>query len=390
MTLTEPAILRTMNAADFLATVPAIFGFTARDSIVVIPFVGKHSHGAMRMDLPKEDDNASHRAIAAAIPGLLRQIPGVDGTAVVIYTDETFADRHGTPWGELWREIEKRLRRTGLALKEACCVAPDGWASYLDPRRPPQGRPLAEITESRMALEVAFRSDRIPEIGIWNELPAADSSTARQVAVALNDLLTYGDRIDAFGISHPEPPDPVGLAQRVLEVPASALRPLDLAKIVAHCHLPATRDVLLITLAGGRERGERALASHVEALDRQAKTGESFHDQAIADLSKTSLDDDDLIMAGRSQFRPKRDDLTIAVEALRRAAAHAPKTRRAGTLCVLTWMLWAGGSMVAASRMHQLAQDCDPDLRMVETLDWLLSSGPPAWAFREQSTDAGD
>jgi hypothetical protein len=390
MTLTEPAILRTMNAADFLATVPAICGFTARDSIVVIPFVGKRSHGAMRMDLPQKDDAASRRAIATSIPRLLGQLPDVDGAAVVVYTDETFADRHGTPRLELWREIEKKLRRSGLALKEACCVAPDGWASYLDPHRPPEGLPLAEITESRTALEAAFHSDRIRDISAWNELPAANPATARRVALAVNDLLTLGDRIDAFGIPHPVPLDPIALAELVLEVPASELRPQELAEIVAHCHVPAARDVLLIALAGGRERGERALAYQVEALERRAATGESFDEQALDDLSTRPHHDDDLFMLGRSRFRPERDDLTVATEALRRAAAHAPKARRAGTLCVLAWMLWAGGSMVAASRMHGLARACDPDLRMVETLDWVLSSGPPEWVFRDAYHEEAD
>jgi hypothetical protein len=388
MTIAEPTILRPTSAADFLATVPAMTGFTARNSVVVIPFVGKRSSGAFRMDLPTSTRTSDLRAIGAWIVTTLGELPSasgapVDGVAVVIYTDASFAERHGTPHLELWRAIESKLRRSGLALKEAGCVASDGWASYLDPRRPWQGHPLSEITESRAALEAAFHVDRIPDVSGWGALPSADPELARRVAAGITELLLHGDRADAFGIPREVDLDPVELAERFIAAAGSGatIGPGALAEFTLLAETPATRDVLLFTLAGGRERGEATMRYQLESIDRRARTGESLDEIARRQLAETPPSDDDLFLIGRSRVRPDGARLDAAIEVLRHAAAHAPASRRAGTLCILTWMLWARGSASAATRMRELAAACDPRLSMVETLGWLLESGYPAWAF---------
>jgi len=381
MTLADPRILRTSTTADFLATVPAICGFTARNSLVVIPFSGKRGAGGFRFDLPDDHRTATLTAVAKAIPEFVRRLPGSDGVAVIVYTDGTFAERRGTPHLNLWRAIHPRLRRSGLSIKEAAVVAADGWASYLDPGRPLEGHPLSAIAESHMALEAAYHVDRIADLDAWGALPTPDPELARRVSVAIDDLVHFRERVDGFGIAHPFSPDPVSLAERVMSVPASALGSNLLAEVVAICDAPATRDVLLIALAGGRERGERALQSQIDAWERHAATGEQFDDQARAELAREPSDDD-LIMVGRSRFRPRAERLEASIEMLRRAATHAPLTRRAGTLCVLTWMLWARGLMSAAHEMHALARERNPELRMVETLEWLLASGHPEWGYR--------
>ncbi len=387
MTLAEPTILRSSTAADLLASIPAICGFTARNSIVVIPFTGKRSRGAMRMDLPRASTTSSFRAIAQTIIDLLQQMPDCDELAYVVYTDDSFASRRGIPHLDLWRALAPRLRRTGMQLKEAACVASDGWASYLDPGRPVGGHPLSEIIESRMALEAAFVSDEIHDIASWNELPAADSRIARLVAQAEADLGYLGVRIDAFGLEHEVGPDPVGLAEQMLKAPPAQLGAQLLAEIITTAHVPAHRDVLLHALAGGRELGEATLERSLESIRAREETGAGFDEQALRRIASGEQHDDELFMIGRSQRRPDPERLTRAIEVLRRVAAHAPRRRRAGTLCVLTWMLWARGSLTAAHHMRELARDCDPELRMVETLGWLLDSGMPQWAFQATRAD---
>jgi hypothetical protein len=388
MTLTEPTILRTTTAADFLATVPAITGFTARNSIVAVLFRGKRSCGAIRMDMPPSGRTSSYRAVGSWLATNLGRLPGragarVDGVAIVVYTDETFAERQGTPHLELWRAIEPKLRRAGVTIKEAACVAADAWASYLDPGRPRAGRPLAEITESSAALEAAFHSGVLPDVSGWSELPPTDPQLAERVQAKITDLLLNGDRLDSFGIAQEVSFDPIALAERLI---AAGLRGEtigadELAELNVIAHSPASRDVLLIAMAAGAEHGEHALQQQLEYLDRQAETGETFDELAEKSLTERPPSDDDLFLLGRSRLRPDHDRLVTAIEVLRRAAAHAPASRRAGTLCILTWMLWARGSQSAAARMHELAAQCDPNLLMVETLGWLLDSGYPAWAF---------
>jgi hypothetical protein len=388
MTLTEPIILRTNTTADFLATVPAITGFTARNSIVAVAFSGKRSCGAFRMDLPPNARTRDLRAVGTWLATNLGRLPGragfpVDGVAIVVYTDGTFAERHGIPHLELWRAIEQKLRRAGVAIKEAACVAADGWASYLDPGRPRGGHPLTEITESSTALEAAYHSDIIPDVSAWSQLPPTDPELARRVSAGITELLLHGDRADSFGIVHEVSFDPVALAGRLIAAAESgaAVGAGELALLNVVTHSPASRDVLLITLAAGEDRGEVAMQQQLEYLTRQAETGETFDEMAEQSLAARPPSDDDLFLLGRSRVRPDDTRLVMAIDILRRAAAHAPASRRAGTLCALSWMLWARGSQSAAARMRELAAELDPELLMVETLGWLIESGYPAWAF---------
>jgi hypothetical protein len=380
MTVAEPTILRTTNVADFLSTVPALCGFTARNSIVVIPFVGKRSRSALRIDLPEKETTSVARDVGGTLVRSAKQLAGADGIAVVIYTDASFAKQHGTPHLQLWRGMKQRIERSGLDLKAACCVASDGWASYLDSPRPVGGHPLAEITESRTALEAKFLADELPDVTGWAELPPADSRTARLVADAAHDLLDYGDRVDAFGIARPVFPDPVELAERTLASPASELPPSTLAALVAMAHRPLLRDTLLIALAFGPEAGNRTFDAQLETLQRSRETGETFDEIARAEIAAGRSFDDDLMLAGRSEQLPDNHRVLAAIDALRRAAAHAPPSLRAGVLCVLSWMIWSRGILSAADRMRELAAAADPELRMVETLGWLIDSGYPGWA----------
>jgi len=178
----------------------------------------------------------------------------------------------------------------------------------------------------------------------------------------------------------------------MLAVPAAEVSAQCLGEIVATAHVPALRDELLHALAGGAELGERVRERERESFHIREQTGASFEAQALQRRLGSGEHDDDLFMLGRSRHRPDRARLDRGIEVLRRAAAHAPRPRRAGTLCLLTWMLWARGSLTAAHRMHELARACDPELLMVETLGWLLGSGLPEWAFQpvEQGVQIDD
>ncbi len=386
MTIAEPPVLRPTSAADFFATVPAITGFTARNSVVVLPFVGKRSRGAFRMDLPRSTRRSDLGAIGSWIVTTLGKLPevtgvDVDGVAIVVYTDASFAEQNGIPHLEVWRAIASKLRRSGFALKEAGCIASDGWASYLDTQRPREGRPLSEITESRGALEAAFQVGIVPDASGWGELPPVDTELSRRVALAVNELLVHGDRTDSFGLVRAVAFDPVVLAERLVTAARSGttIGAGALAELSVIAHTPALRDVLLIAMASGFEHGEVALQQQAEWFEPQAASGMSAKAFAAQRLDNRAPSDDDLFLVGRSRRRPVEERVIASIDVLRRAAAAAPRSHRAGTLCVLTWMLWSHGFLSAATRMHALAAECDPHLTMVETLGWLLDSGYPAW-----------
>lgn len=48
----EPTVLRSRTGADFLASLPTLTGFTADDSLMLVPFRGKRTTGGvLRIDL---------------------------------------------------------------------------------------------------------------------------------------------------------------------------------------------------------------------------------------------------------------------------------------------------------------------------------------------------
>ncbi|WP_036280176.1 DUF4192 family protein [Microbacterium sp. CH12i] len=79
-------VLRATDSAEFLALVPALAGFTPRQSIVLLPFQRSRAHGAMRIDLPHSDADLEHYVDTAI--GLVSRVAGTDAVAVVVYTDE--------------------------------------------------------------------------------------------------------------------------------------------------------------------------------------------------------------------------------------------------------------------------------------------------------------
>ena len=84
MTTASPTVLKASGSADFLATLPAVAGFTARNSVVVALFVGSRSYGALRIDLPGRRRTSDFRALGDAIVDLATQVPGVDGVVPVV------------------------------------------------------------------------------------------------------------------------------------------------------------------------------------------------------------------------------------------------------------------------------------------------------------------
>ena len=83
-------IVKAASAAQFLALVPRMLGYRPTQSLVLIPFAGSRSLGAMRVDLPA--DPASVDAAAATVLGMVCRLPEADAVVAVTYTDESFAD----------------------------------------------------------------------------------------------------------------------------------------------------------------------------------------------------------------------------------------------------------------------------------------------------------
>ncbi|WP_449281206.1 DUF4192 family protein [Leucobacter sp.] len=198
-TLDQPEVIRCRSTADFLAALPRLVGFTASDSIFVVFFSRKRAGRAMRVDLPPSESPSDSVALLDLICDALHDPGSVHGVvsapAVVISSSQTFAEAGGPPWRSLARRLERRLRREGLRPRELCCIAPDGWISYLDPAAPTAGRPLSEIDESPIALEARLRGDTPPALSELGSIPEPQPGRWAAVTAALEDTTPF-DRPD--------------------------------------------------------------------------------------------------------------------------------------------------------------------------------------------------
>lgn len=152
----EQEVIRCETTADFLAALPRLVGFTATNSLFVVLFSGKRTGGTIRVDLPDAHDPwkvAGYLDELCELIERVRRTHGSSAPAIVISSAETFAETGGIPWRAFARQLKRRLSRDGHRLRELCCIAPDGWVSYLEPNPPRRGHPLSEISGSSVAAQ---------------------------------------------------------------------------------------------------------------------------------------------------------------------------------------------------------------------------------------------
>jgi Domain of unknown function (DUF4192) len=147
-------IVKAAGAAEFLSLVPRMLGYVPSLSLVMIPFAGSRSIGAMRFDLPEGDPDAVDR-VAATVIGMVCRLADADAVAAIVYTDAGFADAEGMPHAELFDAIERRAHACGLRLTDALCVGADGWGSLLD--RSKTSIPAMTASTDRLPLKAISR-----------------------------------------------------------------------------------------------------------------------------------------------------------------------------------------------------------------------------------------
>lgn len=183
-TALEPIeVLRCEGTADFLAALPRLIGFTPKNSLLIVFFSGNRSGSTLRIDLPTDDSSRETSKFLDGLCSLLQELRvqhGPGSPAVVISCEQTFADSKGIPWRKFARALERRLARDGDRVRELCCIAPDAWASYLDPATPLLGRSLDMISMSPVA--AADAPPNFDDLGSFT--PASPKERAR-IATAL-------------------------------------------------------------------------------------------------------------------------------------------------------------------------------------------------------------
>ncbi|MET0956007.1 MAG: DUF4192 family protein [Cryobacterium sp.] len=399
----QKTIVKTPTPQDFLALVPQLVGFLPEQSLVLVAFRGNRTCGALRFNLPRDGAGASElRRIAGTLLGTLCKIPGVDALVPVVYTDQEIGDgQDGTtadlPQGAFLRAIQARAGESGFLVRDALCVAADGWASYLDlglgRLRPGRAvrHPLSDIAASSVAEDIPAGSRRqIATLRTGAELPKVDLATRERCARRLAryqrlgpDLGPIPELIEMVG----DMLDPVGTAETVLGLNPAELSIDEVAALLFLMQGPATRDQMMLQFAFGEEEGRRSHELNRHYARRQRETGLGMDALVEADMAAgraweqaTPTTGD--LMLGLSPQRPDPERVLRGIRLLKLLVAMAPRPARPAPLCMLAWLSWTLGQGSVAGIYIDTALDIDPDYGMALLLQQLLSSGHlPEWAF---------
>ncbi|MFC7788351.1 DUF4192 family protein [Microbacterium sp. MAHUQ-60] len=367
-------IIHATEPAELLGIVPALAGFTPRQSIVLLPFHGTRASGAMRMDLPDPQTEADDFA-PVALRALL-QVSGVDAVAVVVYTDDAPQD---VPDGILLPHltlIEALLdvaTDAGLRIVDALCVTPHGWGEYLE--ETPVVRLLDEIPD---APDIAGIGDVSGDQLSGAELPASDLVQREQVGRALREIedLLERHRLGSGRVTAADSPFALSAACMLLDdLPAFAEELLDApggddaydcAALLWCLNRPVLRDAILVQWATDLEFGERALDAQLAF----SGTGTGIPD-AIGE-----------IFLGRGR-RPDPDRLGCALQLVRTAASRAPRDAQVGALTAAGWLAWALGRASHAGTYIDRALEIDPQHSMASLISTMLSAALlPEWTLQ--------
>lgn len=370
-------IVKAASAAQFLALVPRMLGYRPTRSLVLIPFSGSRSLGAMRLDLPDDSPDIDVDAVAATMVGMVCRLPDADALTAVVYADESFGER--MPRTALAAALASRAEECGLRLADSLCVGADAWGSYLDGDLPAGGRPLEELGDEPAGAGHLSISDGDQASGA--ELEASDPEERDAVEAALRSLVDAVDllcgtdagavtadglRVDPLALSAVCALDDLPtLFEEALTWDESDLPAYDIAVLVWCLARPALRDIALVGWCGGIDAGD-------EAFDAQLRweAGEEYP----AHLAMHMWGEGD---------RPDPARLQKALALTRRAAAAAPETLRPGALATCAWLSWALGRSTHAERYAVQACEIEPEHGLAEIVRSFVHAGHlPDWAFR--------
>ncbi|MGQ7311162.1 DUF4192 family protein [Microbacterium arabinogalactanolyticum] len=365
-------IIHATEPAELLGIVPALAGFTPRRSVVLLPFRGARTHGALRVDLPAPD--ADPEVFADAAVHALLQVSGVDAAALVVYTDDhplPVPDGVLLPQLVLAEALGDVILEAGLHLVDALCVTPEGWGDYREDD--PAIQPLESIPVGHGIPGVGdVRGDQLAGA----ELPQSDLAGRERVGRALTELEELLDRRPSTSPARDANPialitamevldDLPGFVEDLIECPADD-DPYGCAALLWCLDRPALRDAILVQWATDREFGCRALEAQME-FSRQG-----------GDIPRTIGE----VFLGRGA-RPDPDRLGCALELVRSAAARAPRQAKPGALTAAAWLAWALGRSSHAGAYVDEALRIDPEHSMASLISTMLSAAVlPEWVLR--------
>ncbi|MCJ1706231.1 DUF4192 family protein [Microbacterium sp. VKM Ac-2923] len=369
-------VVRATSSPAFLSLVPHLLECTPRDSLVVVPFHRGRSLGAMRVDLPPDDDAPTEEGVASTVIGMACKVTRTDAVAIAVYTDDPVTSDAGAPRTRLVDAVRARADICGLRVIDALVVGPDGWASYLEPA--PASHPLAEIQDAAFdGLDHDVSGDHLSAA----RLPAASSEDAKRVERLLVDVehalrrsrdrrrLSPARRVAADAVAA-EIADPPCLFEHAVAQPEQ-VDTTRMAALAFCLERPALRDVALMQWTGDLATGDAVF---------RAQTAFRGGEPVPEDLARP--------MWGEGA-QPDPDRLRAGLDVCRRVASLATPPRRPGALSACAWLAWASGRSTHAAFYVDAALAIDGTHGLSEIMRTMIDAGRlPEWVFERPTSPA--
>ncbi|RZT68611.1 DUF4192 family protein [Leucobacter luti] len=393
-----PRVLTCHTPADYLAALPLLLGFTPQDCLVAVCFSGSRSGPALRINLPPDDSpERVSEFVDVFVSALdsLHDAPHGRGhsaapphaVAIAIVTDERFADERfadppdasgaagppgaprvprvprtphapHAPHAALARGVKDALIGAGLAVRELCCLAADGWVSYLDPHAPAGGHPLSEIETSPIALAATLRGDEVRDFAAVSAIPEADPQRAAAVVAALA-------RLQRSAPSERPSIQRTAAAARMLRRP-QALTPRDTAALIRTLAHPVQWFGVVLGILLPPERAavlmsEPQTGAQLRRIAGDTAAGVAQHRGALL-----------FLLASLSPEFTEHERLPAVRDRLRTAIAECPSADRAPLLALSAWLWWMCGIQSVAQVHVDAARDIDPNSVLALTVDRVI------------------
>lgn len=324
--------IKAHGITEFLALIPQLLGYTPTDSIVVIPFAGIRSVGALRLDIPGEREryDLTNRAVS-----MVSRISGADNVAVVIYAEEH------TAHAALAATLVTEFTRAGFLVRDTAYVTSEGGGSY--------GEEPAPVLVTANVTGDQHSASALPDVA-----PERVQAIQAASTVEVTDLFAQDGFTDV---------DLLRVIDRALAVDPATMTAQAAGQIVVILTRPGLRDVALATWCYGVSAGHEALTAQM-----------AWEDGAPYPTGP-------LLLAGEGP-RPDTDRLQQALAlALYLAATTTGARERTATLGTASWLAWATGACTAADDLATAALAVG-EHGLSEIVQELARRGTlPGWAF---------
>ncbi|QIK62757.1 DUF4192 family protein [Leucobacter viscericola] len=372
---TSPRVLKCETTADFLAALPQLAGFTATNSIFIVFFSGKRSGSAARIDLPTNEDADDVPSLLEFISSVLQSAGAVGNSdaspGIAIASEQTFVSSGGTPWRKFARRLEQHLGRDDIRLRELCCVAPDGWASYRDSAAPRAGHPLSAIEESPITLEARVRGVSQPKLADMGVIPEASAAQITAVATALDALERFV--VHEQGTSAPPRTAEQHNVSTAAPFPSWFRDTAEVTRALRNESVPLSSE-LKARLIRTANTPDRWLLLTLGILTRPEFPCELAQDMSPEAFTGIAIDLDTgehtvprvgwSIRRMLSSICPDfsdRERLAIIRSRLLTLISETPRQDRPGLLALSAWVWWLTGTQTVSRKHIAEALSIDPD-----------------------------